>query len=197
IYDLSFLSHIPNMTIMAPKNRHEFADMLEYAVMKHRGPIAVRYPRGAVYTGLSENNKPIELAKSETIKEGRDIAIVFVGAMAQTAENVCKRLEDKGYGPALINGRFIKPVDEDMVRSFAGYKHIFTIEDNIICGGFGSMVLEKAAELGVCLRSVHNIGFDDCFVEQGSREQLFEKYGLDAESIEKRILKIIKNEKKN
>ena len=182
LFDLSFLAHIPNMTIMAPKNRQELEDMLNYAVLYHNGPIAIRYPRGAASKVLSNHRAPIVYGKSETIYKGKDTAIVSVGTMMDTAFEAAENLRKSGHNPSLYNARFVKPIDIDL-RS---YQHVFILEDNVQAGGYGERV--RALTEGP---KFHMLAFPDKFIEQGTREELFHRYSLDSESVTKRILKSI------
>ena len=184
LFDLSFLSHMPNMTIMAPKNRWEFEDMLSYAVLHHKGPIAVRYPRGPASKVLSEYREPIEYGKPEIILKGKDIAIVSVGAMMEQALHATERLREDGYNPSLYNARFIKPINIDL-RS---YRHVFILEDNVAAGGYGERVRTHG------ISEFHALTFPDKFIEQGTREELLNRYSLDKEGAARQILKILKRQ---
>lgn len=192
ILDISFLSHIPNLTVIAPKNRLEFKQMLKFATA-YDGPISIRYPRGEVTEALNDYSQNIEYGKSEIIKQGKDIALLAVGDMVEKAYNVSLELEKMGYNPMLVNVRFIQPIDEEMLKDVCSKcTHIFTLENNISAGGFGSKVLEKVSEMDLDLTRVHILAFPDRFIEQGSCEELFEKYKLD----ETGILEQIKNKLK-
>lgn len=191
VFDLSFLSHIPNMTVLSPKNGWELEEMLDFAVNKWDGPIAVRYPRGTAETAFSENKQPIEYGKAELIQEGEKIAILAEGHMLKAAADAAKQLEADGFHPMLVNMRFIKPLDEAMLRKAAeNCAHIVTVEDNLRRGGFGSKVMEFYGDKGI-QADILNLAFPDKYIEQGTQAQLFERYGLDAagiyESIKKRL----------
>ncbi len=187
VFDLSFLSSIPNMTVISPKNRWELADMLRYSV-DFQYPIAVRYPRGNAYEGLQEFRTPIEYGKSELIYREKSIAIIFVGHMAQTAEQVRLLLKQKGYGCSLVNARFIKPIDENMLDELAKEHTLFvTIEENILIGGFGSQVLTYVSQHAEHV-DVLNMGIHDNYVEHGDVEVLRRDAGLDAESIVEKVI---------
>ena len=191
VFDLSFLSHIPNMTVLSPKNGWELEEMLDFAVNKWDGPIAVRYPRGTAETAFSENKQPIEYGKAELIREGEKIAILAEGHMLKAAADAAKLLEADGFHPMLVNMRFIKPLDEAMLRKAAeNCAHIVTVEDNLRRGGFGSKVMEFYGDKGI-QADILNLAFPDKYIEQGTQAQLFERYGLDAagiyESIKKRL----------
>ena len=186
VYDVAYLSHIPNMTILAPKNRDEFADMMTFAVA-HDGPIAIRYPRGNVYEGLSEYRAPIVYGKSEVIQKESDIAIFGCGHMMETAEQVWMSLKKKGYACSLINSRFVKPLDTDVLHEMAGGHRLFvTIEDAAVAGGFGDRVIRYISEQNMDVQ-VMTIGVPDIFVEHGNISQLREQIGLDDVSIVQKI----------
>ncbi len=183
IYDLSYLSNIPNMTVMAPKNALELAGMLEFAI-KYDGPVAIRYPKGLASEVFLDKLEKIEKGKAEYIFNGKDICIIFVGSMADTAFEVYNKLVEKGYLPALINARFVNPIDLELVEDIReNFEYVFTIEDNVCSGGFGSKLNQAFADNFVFGKKVCNFSFPDVFVAQGSRAEIFEKYGLDADSI--------------
>ena len=187
LFDLSFLATIPNMTIMSPKNRWEMADMVRYAV-DFGYPIALRYPRGEAYEGLKEFRAPVVYGKSEVLFEEEDIVLFFVGHMAAVAEAVRLSLKDIGYSCSLVNARFVKPLDTEMLERMAEEHELFvTIEENVLSGGYGERVLEYAsrARLGV---HVLNIGIPDDYVEHGNVEVLRHEVGLDCESIVKQVI---------
>ncbi len=186
VYDVAYLSHIPNMTILAPKNRKEFADMMEFAV-NHNGPVAIRYPRGNVYDGLPEYTAPIVFGKSEVIKKESDIAIFGCGHMMETAEQVWKSLKEKGYSCSLINSRFVKPLDTDILHEMKeGHRLFATIEDASVAGGYGDSVMRYVSEQNMGVK-VMTMGVPDIFVEHGNIPQLREQIGLDSVSIVEKI----------
>ncbi|MCR5755399.1 MAG: 1-deoxy-D-xylulose-5-phosphate synthase [Acetatifactor sp.] len=193
IFDLSYLSCIPNMHICAPKNKWELSDMLKYAV-NFDGPIAIRYPRGNAYAGLREYRAPIELGCAEWIYEESDIALFAVGSMVKTAQKVRCSLKQMGVNVSLINARFVKPIDEDAVlRASHTHSLIVTMEENVASGGYGEKVLEciKAYDLDVdCI----NVAIPDAYVEHGNVELLKQEIGIDAQSIFERICAKLKIE---
>ncbi|MDO5388026.1 MAG: 1-deoxy-D-xylulose-5-phosphate synthase [Clostridia bacterium] len=196
IYDISYLSHIPNLTVMAPKNKIEFERMLEYAI-ELKGPVALRYPRGEASEIMVAKCKEIEYGKAEYIYTGEKIALISYGAMMDEAADVYSELIERGYNPTLINARFVSPMDSDMVKDMAdNYKYIFTLEDNIHSGGFGACFSQKICEYGINNNVIHNFAFPDMYIEHGSRELLFDRYGMSAEKITKKIVEII-GENKN
>lgn len=193
IFDLSFLSDIPNMTVMAPKNKWELAAMLRYAV-NFDGPIALRYPRGQAYEGLREYRKKIEYGRSEILFEEQEIALFAVGNMVETAVEVREELKRQGFSCSLVNARFVKPLDEKLLLEMA-QKHtlLVTLEENICRGGYGESVLSFLNKQGkLQYLQVLNLGIQDQFVEHGSIGQLREAIGLDVESIVKAIVKTLK-----
>lgn len=189
IFDLSFLSSIPNMTIVAPKNKQEFKHMLAYCA-DFKGPIAIRYPRGEAFCGLEEYQEAIEYGKSECICFEKEIALVAVGSMVKTAVGVREALKRRGYQVTLINARFVKPVDTDMLDSLSrSHKLIVCMEENVKRGGFGEYVASYLKETGMDSVNVLNISIPDQYVQHGSVEQLYEMLGLDVDAIVERILK--------
>lgn len=189
VFDLSFLTHIPNMTVLSPKNGWELAEMLDFAVNQCSGPVAVRYPRGTAETAFAENCQPLAYGKAEMIKDGCEIGILAEGHMLKAAADAAGRLEAEGYHPMLINMRFISPLDGEMLRQAAEKcRYLFTVEDNIRKGGFGSRVLEYYSSIGREI-PVTNLAFPDCYIEQGTQAELFARYNLDAAGIYKGIKK--------
>ena len=187
IFDLSYLSTIPNMTVMAPKNKWELADMLRFAV-EFNGPVAVRYPRGQAFEGLYENRPDIEYGKSEWIYEGGDVCLIAVGSMVRIATAVRDLLEDQGISSSLVNARFVKPIDEEMIAKAAKkHKLLVTLEENVLCGGYGENVREYTDTLKTKAKLL-NIAIPDRFVEHGNVDLLLKELGMDAESITKRIV---------
>ena len=187
VFDLSFLTMIPNMTVISPKNRWEMADMLRFAV-DFRHPIAVRYPRGAAYEGMRQFRAPVEYGKSEVLYEEKDIAVIFVGHMAELADSVRRSLKEAGYSCSLINARFVKPLDTELLDELAKTHSLFvTIEENVLTGGFGEQVMDyvSRAALNVYVR---NIGIPDEYVEHGNVEVLRKETGLDRETVVKQVV---------
>ena len=185
-YDMAYLSHIPNMTILSPKNKWELADMLRFAV-QHDGPIALRYPRGTAYDGFQEFRTQIEYGKSEIIYEENDIAILSVGHMMEEAYKVWEQLKEKGYHCTLVNARFVKPMDTDMLHKLAEtHKMFVTIEEGIANGGYGQSVSQFVYQKGLEVKVLVN-AIQDQYVEQGSIGQLRKQIKLDADSIVEKI----------
>ena len=187
IFDLSYLSSIPNMTVITPKNRWEFADMIRYAV-DFGAPIALRYPRGSAYEGFESYRAPVEYGKSESIFEEKDIAILSVGHMFEEAVKTRELLKEAGYNCTLINARFVKPIDEQMIDRIAKeHKLIVTIEENVQTGGYGEHVLEYVSRnrLGI---PVLTMALPDDYIEHGSVDVLRKEVSLDAKSMMERIV---------
>jgi 1-deoxy-D-xylulose-5-phosphate synthase len=190
IFDLSYLSSIPNMHILAPKNKWELSDMLKFAIA-FQGPVALRYPRGEAYDGLRECREPIVLGKAEWIYQGEQIALVAVGSMVKTALTVREQLICKGYDCSIINARFVKPIDAELIGAVStSHKLIVTMEENVASGGFGEKVRAY-------LDSIHAqakllcISIPDEYVEHGNVEILRKEVGIDADTITDRILRTV------
>lgn len=187
IFDLSYLSTIPNMCVMAPKNKWELSDMMKFAV-SYTGPIALRYPRGEAYDGLQRFRAPIEYGKSEVIYDETEIALFAVGSMVRTAVEVREQLRSMGYACTLVNARFVKPLDKDLIRELANeHKLLVTMEENVKSGGFGEAVLEYVSETESDVR-ILTIALPDDYVEHGNVDLLKQEVGVDTESIVKRIV---------
>ena len=186
IFDLSYLGSIPNMTVLAPKNKWELSDMIKFAV-DFDGPIAIRYPKGEAYDELKEYRAPIKLGLCEVIGEEQDVLLLAVGSMVRTAVAVRQKLHEMGISATVVNVRFVKPFDgEWIMQNSSNYRLIVTLEENVITGGYGQQVLAFVNELALEV-PVINVAIPDQFVEQGSIDQLKQKLGLDADSIVARI----------
>ncbi len=196
IFDISYLSSIPNMTIMAPKNKWELSDMIKYAV-NYNGPIAVRYPRGEAYDGLGEYRAPVSYGRSEWIYRESDIVLFALGAMVKTAVAVREQLKEKGYSCSLINARFAKPLDEETLQQVVNnHKLIVTMEENVINGGFGEHVTEFYQQKDELDIQILNIAIPDEYVEHGNVDILRKEVGIDADSIVERTIKAYKRQSK-
>lgn len=188
IFDLSYLSCLPNMTILAPKNKWELSDMIKYAV-DFSGPIAVRYPRGEAFDELKEYRAPLEYGKAEVLYEESDILLFAVGSMVKTALTVRERLKEKGYSCSLVNARFVKPFDEELLLKLQkNHKLLVTLEENVQSGGFGEHVLEFMNTNGDGSMEVLNIAIPDVYVEHGNVELLRKETGIDADGIIGKII---------
>ncbi len=186
IFDLSYLSTIPNMTILAPKNKWELSDMIKFAV-NFGHPIAVRYPRGEAYDGLKEFRQEIRLGESEVLYEEEDIALVAVGSMVKTAKEVRERLKEAGYSCTLVNARFVKPLDQELLLSLpAKHRLIVTMEENVASGGFGEHVVQLLNQSDSKSR-ILNIALPDEYVEHGNVDILRKETGIDADSVVSKV----------
>lgn len=188
VFDIAYLRHVPNMMLMAPKDENELQHMIKTAA-EHRGPSALRYPRGTGFgVPMDQEIKALEIGKGELLRDGSDVAIVAVGNMVYPSLEAAKRLAAAGMSVAVVNARFIKPLDENLILQVAkSAGRIVTVEEHALQGGFGSAVLE-------CLDSAHlsgirclRIGLPDAFIEHGAQAVLRKKYGLDADGIYGRV----------
>lgn len=187
IFDLSYLGGIPNMTVVSPKNRWELADMLRFAV-QFDGPVAIRYPRGTAYDGYEKYRAPICYGKSEVIYEEEGIALISVGHMFEEAEKTRRAIKKIGYNCSLINARFVKPLDGEMIDELSKtHRLIVTIEENILCGGFGERVSDYVLKNHIPVQ-VLSLALPDDYIEHGSVDLLRREVLLDADSMTKRIV---------
>ncbi|MDI6890388.1 MAG: 1-deoxy-D-xylulose-5-phosphate synthase [Thermodesulfovibrionales bacterium] len=211
LFDLSYLRHIPNLVVMAPKDDFELRAMLELA-LKHNGPSAIRYPRGKVSDKLQvtscklteKNNSKdsslvtrhsslLDIGRAEILKEGNDIAIIAIGSTVYPALSAAEQLGKEGISAMVVNARFIKPLDRNLLLSIVSrVKRIITVEENALAGGFGSAVLEFLNKMEVYDVRVRRLGIPDEFIDQGNQDELRKKYGLDEEGIYHTALSILK-----
>lgn len=191
VFDLSYLSHIPNLTVMAPKDANELRCMLSFAAELHK-PVAIRYPREEAEV-FSDKRYDIIYKQAELIyNSGKArIVLVSVGAMYQTAEKVYTALSAGGVECSLYNARFIKPVPDNLISGLTGAELVCVLEDNAAAGGFADSLAREAAVRGYSLR-IKAFAFPDEFIAQGSRSEIFEKYGLNAEGITAEIMRLLK-----
>ena len=189
IFDYSYLTSIPNMTVMAPKNAPELQDMLTFAFTREL-PTAIRYPRGTAYQGLEKFRAPIEYGRAEMLYEGRDIALLAAGSMVSTAEHIRTKEMAEGSAPTLVNARFIKPIDTEMLERLwkSGHRVIVTLEENVKQGGFGIQVTDWVHSHHPEIRVV-NITLPDDYVEHGDVTKLREGLGIDSDSVIRRLKK--------
>jgi len=184
LFDISYLRSIPNLVHMVPKDEDELADMLMTA-MQYEGPIAVRYPRGVgPGTPVKDVPRSIAIGKSELLQHGEHdrVAIFALGALVPMAQEVARKLEGVGVSAAVINARFVKPLDVEMLEFYArSVDVILTLEDHVLRGGFGSAVLEEVNNLGLSTPVVR-VGWPDQFIEHGKPEALRAKYGITAQA---------------
>ncbi len=186
-FDLSYLSMMPNMKILAPKNRWELADMMAYAI-ETDGPVAVRYPKGTAWEGLSGQRHEIHTGQAEVIRLGSRVALLAVGSRVQTAMEAVGYLEAGGVCPTVVNMRFVKPMDTDLLDSLLkSHTYFVTLEENVLCGGFGERASDYLYEKckGIV---VDKVGISDRFISQGTPEELKRELGMDARSVAKQVL---------
>ncbi|MBS6733764.1 MAG: 1-deoxy-D-xylulose-5-phosphate synthase [Clostridiales bacterium] len=182
-FDLSYLSMMPNMTVMAPKNKWELSDMLKFAI-RQKGPVAIRYPRGEAYDGLQEHRDPVCMGKAEVIAREGGIALLAVGSMVKIAQEARQILKERGCRVTLVNMRFVKPLDTGLLDQLAEDHSLFvTLEENVKSGGFGEAVLAAAAQRKEKWPPVQVIAIEDQFVPQGSIPELLRRLGMDAEAV--------------
>ena len=182
LFDISYLRGVPNIVVMAPKDEDELSDMMQTA-LQHEGPSAIRYPRGAgPCVTVKEQPVAMPIGRAEILREGSDVAVWGLGAMVPMAEAFHSQLEREGYSTALVNARFVKPLDTELLEDYARRVGlIVTFEDHVLMGGFGSAVLEYLSSRNLRVPIVR-IGWPDAFIEHGKVDQLREKYGLSIEA---------------
>jgi 1-deoxy-D-xylulose-5-phosphate synthase len=196
LFDISYLRGIPEMVLMAPKDEDELADMMATALTID-GPSAIRYPRGAVANvQCKAEPQAIPVGKAEVLSDGSDVAILGLGPMTTYARELGQRLEKEGFSPAVINPRFVKPIDREMLAGYARCVAAFvTFEDHVKMGGFGSAVIEALQEIGSAVPVVR-IGWPDQFIEHGKIEALRAKYCLTVEEAYKQVLPLLHSRKR-
>ncbi len=184
VFDIAYLRHVPNMVVMAPKDENEFQHMIKTAV-EHPGPTALRYPRGiGCGVPMDQELTTLPIGKAEVIKEGSEAAIIAIGNMVCPSIEAAKRLADEGMSVAVVNARFVKPLDEERIIAFAKKTgRIITVEEHVLQGGFGSAVLECLDARGITGVKTLRIGLPDAYVEHGTQAVLRKKYGLDVDGI--------------
>jgi 1-deoxy-D-xylulose-5-phosphate synthase len=191
LFDIAYLRGIPEIVLMAPKDEDELADMMKTA-LSLPGPSAIRYPRGAV-AGVVRKPEPqaIPVGKAQVLKDGSDVAIMGLGPLVTLARELARRLEREGYSAAVINPRFVKPLDREMLELYAGRVAAFvTFEDHVKMGGFGTAVVEALDEMGSQLPVVR-IGWPDRFIEHGKVDDLRAKHGLSVDEAEVQVLPLL------
>src|SRR5438309_6751337 len=193
LFDIGYLRHIPNFVHMQPKDEDEFIDLLWTIANYNAGPIAIRYPRGAG-TGAVPKTSPklLEIGKAEVVKHGRDVAIFGLGNMFEVAEEAAKKLEEKGISVALINPRWIKPIDTGTLEFFArSVEVVATIEDHVLHNGFGCAVMEHLHSQQINTPVVR-VGWPDEFIEHGAVPLLRKKHGITADALAEKVLSLLK-----
>ena len=188
LYDLTYLRMIPNMTIMVPRDGEELRGMMELAYNNESGPSAIRYPRGNTANPEENDCSQLEFGKAQILRKGKDIALFAIGLMVDIAEQTADLLEKNGYSVAVVNARFVKPLDEDViVRLGREVQLLVSLEENTIHGGFGSGVLETLSVSGICVPTLQ-LGVPDRFIAQGNPDEQLRSAELSLEQIYSRIL---------
>ena len=196
MFDLSYLRHVPNLIVMSPKDDVEFKYMLELA-LNHNGPVAIRYPRGKVKSLISPPSSliPFNVGKAEILREGKDVALIAIGNTVYPSIQVAERLKKDGISAMVVNARFIKPLDHNLISSVAiTVPRIITLEENALQGGFGSAVIEFLNEAEINNVKVRRLGIPDVFIEQGQQNELRRIYGLDENGIYLSALSFLKEQ---
>ena len=191
LFDIGYLRSVPEIVLMAPKDEDELADMMKTG-LQLPGPSAIRYPRGVV-AGVHCKTEPqvLPLGKAEVLQDGSDVAILGLGPLVSMARELGGRLGREGYSAAVINPRFIKPIDREMLAQYAKSVAVFvTFEDHVKMGGFGSAVVEALDEMG-CMVPVVRIGWPDQFIEHGKVDDLRQKHGLSVDAAIEQILPLL------
>ncbi|AGB40536.1 1-deoxy-D-xylulose-5-phosphate synthase [Halobacteroides halobius DSM 5150] len=187
VFDFAYLRHLPNITVMAPKDEMELQSMVKTAAEYEAGPIAFRYPRGKGRGVKLKNPKSLEIGKGEILREGKDAAILAIGSMVYPALEAAEELTRAGIDLTVVNSRFVKPLDQELILNLAQqFDTIFTIEEHVLQGGFGSAVTELLIDNNLKL-DVARIGLPDKFIEHGTQQELKAKYGLDVAGIKSKV----------
>lgn len=196
IFDLSYLRSMPNMVVMAPRNGTELCQMLKTAI-DHKGPIALRFPRGEASSVIFEKQiKSIPMGKAQTLHHGHDVVILAIGRSVKTALDANKILIKLGIHATIVNCRFVKPLDTELICSLAlKIPKFITVEENVLQGGFGSAVIECLLDQGIAGVRIKRVGVPDAFIEHGSQEELLAKYGLDAQAIADYAVNLVQGSK--
>ncbi|MGZ8364747.1 MAG: 1-deoxy-D-xylulose-5-phosphate synthase [Nitrospira sp.] len=191
-FDYAYLRHVPNMVVMAPKDENELQHMVK-TCLEFNGPISVRYPRG-LSLGVKMDPAPqtVPVGKGELLKDGTDVAIIAIGVSVWQAVQAAERLSSEGVSTAVVNGRFVKPLDHELIVDVAKrVRYVVTVEEGCKIGGFGSAVLETLSEAGVTEVKTKVLGLPDWYIEQGPQDLLRERYGLTAEGIYQGVKELI------
>ncbi|HJV36531.1 1-deoxy-D-xylulose-5-phosphate synthase [Geomonas sp.] len=189
VFDLSYLRQLPGLTVMAPKDENELQHML-FTALNLDGPAAVRYPRGNGFgVPIDQIFKELPVGKGELVRKGKDGAIIAIGTMVQAAVEAAEELAKEGVELSVMNARFVKPIDRDLIIQLCGTGMLFTLEDNVLQGGFGTAVLEVLEEEGIIGVKVTRLGYPDSYVEQGEQAELKAAYGLDVPGVVKSVRK--------
>ena len=191
-FDYAYLRHVPNMVVMAPKDENELQHMVKTCV-QHDGPVSVRYPRGvSLGVKMDETLQALPIGKGELLKDGTDVAIIAIGVSVWQAHEAAERLSKEGVSTAVVNARFVKPLDQELITSVAKrVRYVVTVEEGCRMGGFGSAVLETLSEAGINRVTTKVLGLPDWYIEQGPQDLLRERYGLTAEGIYQSVKELI------
>ena len=193
VFDFAYMRSIPNIVIMAPKDENELGHMLKTAI-DHPGPISLRYPRGEGW-GIEMDGelRCLEIGRAELLRPGRDVAIVAVGHTVLPALRAAEDLAPLGIDAAVVNARFVKPLDKDLLRELlARIPNLITVEDHVIAGGFGSAVLEFIGEEGISNLRIRRLGVPDRFIPHGTQDELRKLCGFDQEAITQAALQMVR-----
>jgi 1-deoxy-D-xylulose-5-phosphate synthase len=190
-FDYAYLRHMPNMVIMAPKDENELQHMLKTG-LSYQGPASVRYPRGvSMGVPMDRELKELEIGKAELLRDGTDVAIIAIGVSVWPAVKAAEQLAQDGLSPAVINARFVKPLDQELIVSVAKrVRYVVTVEEGCKMGGFGSAVLEALSDAGVNVKT-KILGLPDWYIEQGPQDLLRERYGLTTDGITRSIKELV------
>jgi 1-deoxy-D-xylulose-5-phosphate synthase len=194
IFDISYLGSIPNMTLMAPKNKWELSDMMKFA-LQLEAPAAIRYPKGEAWCGFKEKRTPLALGKAEVLHQGKKLAFFAYGSMVKTAAEVKEELDKDGFDCTLINARFAKPLDEELILSLEKeHTVLVTMEENVRRGGLGEQVADLLLTKGSAMKQVL-IALPDAYIEHGSVGEQKKKTGIDTASVAEKIRTVLKEGK--
>lgn len=194
VFDFAYLRHLPNMVVMAPKDEDELQHMVKTAVEYEKGPIALRYPRGTgVGVPMADQPQPIPIGKGEILRHGDNLLILAIGNRAHPALEAADTMEDAGISAAVVNARFVRPLDEELILPLAErIGKVITVEDGVLVGGFGSAILEMFADNGLTKVKVKRLGIPDQFIDHGDVNALYHLCGCDADAIVREGSKLVK-----
>jgi len=189
VFDISYLRMIPNMTVAVPADATELCAMIETAV-DHDGPIAIRYPKGAAVSVPAVPVTPLPIGEAQLLSEGTDVVLLAAGRMVETAEKAAVDIRTKGFSVGVVNARWVKPLDPRILEWAAPARHVVTLEDNVVAGGFGAAVLEAFAGAGL-VKEITCIGVPDHFLDFGSPADIAQAIGVDPDSVASRVLALL------
>jgi len=197
VFDFAYMRAIPNTVIMAPKDENELRHMLKTAI-EHDGPISLRYPRGEGWgVSMDDEMRSLQIGKAELLRRGRDIVIAAIGHTVIPALGAAHDLAPLGINAAVVNSRFVKPLDRELFRELlADTRYLITVEDHSIAGGFGSALLELLADEGLSDVKIKRLGVPDRFIPHGTQEELRKICGFDKEAIAQAALQLVRRERK-